>query len=68
MRRRSLVRERVIADSAAPKTVRAGVRRALELERAIESALKGGHCPTCGVRIGRDVRRHFESCDGGVGV
>jgi hypothetical protein len=45
-----------------PKTVREGVRRATLLEIAIESSLKGGYCPHCGVRIGRNVRSHFESC------
>lgn len=70
MRRRSLVRERVrqgaLDDVGPPTNVAEGVRRALALERAIESALRGGHCPTCGARIGRAVRQHFETCDGGL--
>jgi hypothetical protein len=69
MRRRSIVRDRVRLDaleqSGPPLSVREGVRRALALENAIESALKGGHCPTCGARFGRAVRTHFETCDGG---
>lgn len=72
MRRRSITRERAengaLAQLGPPATVREAVNRALELERAIESALKGGFCPNCGARIGRGVRQHFASCDGGAGV
>ena len=68
-RRRSITRDRAYSEIAEqqgpPTTVAAGVRRALTLERAIESSLKGGICPACGARVGRNVRAHFESCDGG---
>lgn len=65
MRRRDIVRERLVAGEARQvRTVREAVSRAIAMETAIESALKGGFCPSCGKRIGRGVREHFESCEG----
>ena len=68
-RPRSITRDRAVVEITAaqgpPATVGSGIRRALTLERAIESSLKGGICPACGARVGRNVRAHFESCDGG---
>lgn len=67
MRRRDFVAAGHAAHRAPPTSVREGVRRALALATAIESALKGGYCPACGAKFGRAVRQHFETCDGGSG-
>ena len=61
-RRRQFAAAKYAESLRPPKNVREGVGRAIELETAIESALKGGYCPNCGVRFGRGVRSHFEVC------
>ena len=61
-RRRQFAAARYAEALRPPKSVREGVGRTIQLETAIESSLKGGFCPNCGVRIGRTVRSHFEVC------
>lgn len=61
-RRRQFSAERYAEMADQPNTVREAMRRAIQLETAIESSLKGGYCPNCGVRVGRAVRAHFETC------
>ena len=62
MRRRDFAAIKHSETLVPPKTVRQGVGRAIRLETAIESALRGGFCPHCGARFGRVVRSHFETC------
>jgi len=37
-------------------------KKLIDLHVAVESALKGGWCPSCGNRFGRSVRIHFQTC------